>query len=126
MPLHLIGAAQRGTVVPTSRPSFGTGTDASDLQMYQAMRAMRTRRPTGRGTPPSARRSSTSSTWRRRSSGHYPADDALPESEIVARLEIAARMINANLGFRVLTVGFGDFDSHANQPDDAHRRGCRS
>ena len=49
--------------------------------------------------------------------GHYPADDALPDTEIVAGLEIAARMINANLGFRVLTVGFGDFDSHANQPE---------
>ncbi len=50
-------------------------------------------------------------------SAHYPDDDDLPESEIVARLEIAARMINANLGFRVLTAGWGDFDSHANQPD---------
>ena len=79
------------------------------------------RRPTGRGTPPSARRSSTNSTWRRPCRRHYPDDEDLPESEIVARLEIAARMINANLGFRVLTAGCGDFDSHANQPDDAHR-----
>ena len=49
--------------------------------------------------------------------GQYPADDALPDTEVIAGLEIAARMINANLGFRVLTVGFGDFDSHANQPE---------
>jgi hypothetical protein len=27
-----------------------------------------------------------------------------------------ARLINANLGFRVLTSGWGDFDSHANEP----------
>ena len=43
--------------------------------------------------------------------------DELPEVDIVARLEVAARLINANLGFRVLTAGWGDFDSHANQPD---------
>ena len=27
-----------------------------------------------------------------------------------------ARLINANLGFRVFTAGWGDFDSHANEP----------
>ena len=45
-----------------------------------------------------------------------PGDDEMPESEIAAKLEIAARLINANLGMRVLTAGFGDFDSHAGQP----------
>ncbi len=45
-----------------------------------------------------------------------PEDEDLPSSDIVARMEIAARLINANLGFRVLTAGYGDFDSHAGQP----------
>ena len=46
-----------------------------------------------------------------------PPDDQLPDTEIVAKLDVAARLINANLGFRVLTAGFGDFDSHAGQPN---------
>lgn len=41
---------------------------------------------------------------------------------IVSRLETAARLINADLGFRVLSVGWGDFDSHAGQPDQHGRR----
>jgi len=43
--------------------------------------------------------------------------EELPEGDIKAKLEIAARLINANLGIRVLTVSYGDFDSHARQPE---------
>ena len=102
MPLHLRRRqpARHGRARP-GRPGFGTGTDAADLRMYQAMRTMRRRR-TGRGTPPSARRFvdqlDLPATLRRSLSRRRD----LPDSEIVARLEIAARMINANLGFRVL------------------------
>lgn len=39
----------------------------------------------------------------------------LPEQDGLAReLALAARLINANLGVRVFTVNFGDFDGHAN------------
>ena len=43
--------------------------------------------------------------------------EELPSFDLVARLEVQARLINANLGFRVLSAGWGDFDSHAGQPD---------
>jgi uncharacterized protein (DUF1501 family) len=115
VPLHLVGAVQRGTVVPPSAPSFGNGTSNSDTRVYQAMRSMNTAAygpwhgAVGQAFVDQLDLATTIS-------GHYPADADLPESEIVARLEIAARMINANLGFRVLTAGFGDFDSHASQP----------
>ena len=39
-----------------------------------------------------------------------------PSDGLIGRLEVAARLINADLGFRVLEAGWGDFDSHANQP----------
>ncbi len=45
-----------------------------------------------------------------------PAERPGGEVEIVGKLEVAARLINANLGLRVITAGFGDFDSHAGQP----------
>ena len=110
------GQPQRGTVVPraplglrgehrAARPAHVPG-DPLDVQPGA----------TGRGRRPCRRRTSTSSTSPRRSRPSYPSTSS-PEVDIVARLEVAARLINANLGFRVLTAGWGDFDSHANQPD---------
>ena len=46
---------------------------------------------------------------------HYPGE--LPTAELTLRMELAARLINANLGFRVLTASWADFDSHALQPN---------
>ena len=115
LPLHLVGVNQRGTVVPRNRPGFGTGSNPVDVRMYQAIRAMQTGNhgpwhgAVGQAFVDQLDLASTLA-------AHYPDDDALPDSDIVASLEIAARMINANLGFRVLTAGWGDFDSHANQP----------
>lgn len=116
VPLHLAGAVQRGTVVPTSKPSFGAGTSDREQRVYRSIRRMR---------------SAAYGPWHgavadslvdqldlaKTLNPIIPASDQLSTSEIVAKLEIAARLINANLGFRVLSVGWGDFDSHAGQPD---------
>ncbi len=37
------------------------------------------------------------------------------EVALITKLRLAARLINANLGIRVISIVFGDFDSHANQ-----------
>lgn len=37
------------------------------------------------------------------------------EAEVVTEMRLAARLINANLGIRVISIMFGDFDTHANQ-----------
>lgn len=42
-----------------------------------------------------------------------PEDD--DEAEVVTEMRLAARLINANLGIRVISIMFGDFDTHANQ-----------
>jgi len=120
VPLHLIGERSIATTVPTGRPSFGVPrewrTDA-DLALFGAVRDL-----AGVGA---------SDSWLGRVgqsqvdqlelattlSPVIPDDDQLPDTEVVAKLEVAARLINANLGFRVLSAGFGDFDSHAGQPD---------
>jgi uncharacterized protein (DUF1501 family) len=39
----------------------------------------------------------------------------LPGGELAGQLDLCARLINANLGIRVLSVSYQDFDSHANQ-----------
>ncbi|MDJ0769367.1 MAG: DUF1501 domain-containing protein [Ilumatobacter sp.] len=116
VPLHLVGNAARGTVVPPYKPGFGADTDERSQRQYQVIRDMR---------------SASQGPWfeaigdtfvdtldlARTLSPVIPEDQDLPDTDIVAGLEIAARLINANLGFRVLTAGWGDFDSHAGQPD---------
>jgi uncharacterized protein (DUF1501 family) len=114
VPLHLVGASRRGTVVPLARPDFGAGTDLRDLRMYTALRSMRS------GAATSWHANVTQAVVdqleiAKNLSPHYA--DSVPSRPLTARLEVAARLINANLGFRVLTAGWGDFDSHANQPD---------
>lgn len=42
-------------------------------------------------------------------------DESTDEAAVVTKLRLAARLINANLGIRVISILFGDFDSHANQ-----------
>ena len=37
----------------------------------------------------------------------------LPEGDLALQMELAARLINANLGVRVFSLDFGDFDGHA-------------
>jgi uncharacterized protein (DUF1501 family) len=112
VPLHVIGRQQRATAVPPGQPGFGASNEARDQRLYSSLRAI----------------SAPSATWKGRVGQAMidqldvaktlapiiPAD--LPDAEPTARMEVMARLINANLGFRVLTAGWGDFDSHAGQP----------
>jgi hypothetical protein len=114
--LHLIGRSQRGTAVPAGRPAFGASSNANDQKIYAAMRRL----GVGEAT-----------TWRGRVGGAMidqldlattlapliPPDDQLSDVPLVAEMEVMARLVNANLGFRVLSAGWGDFDSHAGQPN---------
>jgi uncharacterized protein (DUF1501 family) len=116
VPLHLIGQQQQGTAVPAGRPAFGADPSAQSQRMYTAVRRL------GVGDP---------STWRgrvgqamidqldvaRTLAPIIPPDDQMSATELVADMEVMARLINANLGFRVLSAGWGDFDSHAGQPN---------
>ena len=116
VPLHLVGRAQRGTAVAAGRPAFGASANAGDRKIYAALRLM------GVGDP---------ATWRGRVGGAtidqldlattlaplIPPDDQLSDTPLVAELEVMARLVNANLGLRVLSAGWGDFDSHAGQPN---------
>ena len=42
-------------------------------------------------------------------------DPALPDDDLPSQLTLAARLINANLGIRVVNASFGSFDTHDNQ-----------
>ncbi len=116
VPLHLIGRTQRGTAVPVGRPSFGASTNAGDRKVYEGVRRL------AAGDP---------STWQGRVGQAMidqldlagtlapliPDRSAMSDMPLVAEMEVMARLVNANLGLRVLSAGWGDFDSHAGQPN---------
>lgn len=115
LPLHLVGQASLGTVVPPSKPGFGADTSERSLRSYQVLHDMQT----GAHGPWHGAVSQTfidTLDLAETLSPVIPESELLPETQIEARLEVAARLINANLGFRVVTAGFADFDSHADQP----------
>jgi uncharacterized protein (DUF1501 family) len=116
VPLHLIGQAQRATAVPAGRPSFGVPRDGRHLKVLTAVRRLGASPPPGwRGRVGAAMVDQLDVAERLVSVVPDRAD--LPPIELAADMEVMARLINANLGFRVLSAGWGDFDSHAGQPN---------
>lgn len=119
LPLHLLGEHRAGSTVPVGQPDFGVPKPArvaADNALFDAVRDIGDLGPgswRGRIGIAQSDQLDLASTL----SPIVPADADLPTSSIEAKLEIAARIINANLGMRVISVGFGDFDSHAGQPD---------
>lgn len=115
VPLHLIGNQQRGTVVPHTRPGYGSDQSPRSIRQYDAIRAMQTT-ANGPWFGAVSQAFIDQLDLARTLAPVIPDAAQLPATTIVAQLEVAARLVNANLGFRVITAGFGDFDSHAGQP----------
>ncbi|HYN32638.1 MAG TPA: DUF1501 domain-containing protein, partial [Ilumatobacteraceae bacterium] len=116
VPLHLIGQQQQGTAVPAGRPGFGANTDAGSQKIYTAVRRLGASNPVawnGRVGQAMIDQLDVARTL----APLIPPADQLSGTELVADMEVMARLINANLGFRVLSAGWGDFDSHAGQPN---------
>lgn len=115
VPLHLIGAQRRGSAVPPWGVEFGAGVEPADVRLYEGLRAL-SAQSAGRGPWHDL----LASTVRRQldlAGTIAPLfESELPEGEIVRKLVLAARLVNAGLGLRIVDVGWGDFDSHANQP----------
>jgi hypothetical protein len=113
VPLTLVGAASRGTAVPSSQPTFGADTSNSQIRSSTAIRSMAT---------------ANQGAWHAAiSSAFVDALDVgktlapvIPSTGIASGamaepLEVAAHLINANMGFRIINIGWGDFDSHASE-----------
>lgn len=113
VPLTVAGATNRATAVPAAQPTFGADLTDQETRRSNAVRAMQT---------------SAQGQWHAEVSGAFV--DALDVGKTLApvipatlgttgplskQLEVAAHLLNADLGFRVITVGWGDFDSHANE-----------
>ncbi len=117
VPLHMVGATRRATSIPESGIDFGGRSEPSDLLLYNAIRQF---------SVGSGNRGPWHDAIAVAERGQIEVAQAvsplfaaaLPESEIVKKMTIAARLINANLGLRVIDASWGDFDTHSDQPWD--------
>lgn len=115
VPLHLQGFDRRALGVPPNGDLFGSSSQAHDRRLYAGVREF-SAAPAGRGQ------------WHDLYANVLRTQiDAATEvapvfspevtgSEFVRKMTVAARLVNANLGFRVLDVGLDGFDHHDNQP----------
>jgi uncharacterized protein (DUF1501 family) len=116
VPLHMLGNVRRAVAVSEYGEMFGTGNDPGDVRLYQGIRGIAAT-PTGQTL-----RDLYATTMKRQVD--LAADVApvfatdLPGGDLTRRLTVAARMINANIGLRVIDAGFGGFDNHQNEQND--------
>lgn len=114
IPLSLLGRTRRGLGVSPWGDLFGADTDDESKRMYNALAAMNA--PAGRGQWHDLFTSSMA-TQLRVASELAPSLDPAPEgSDLVRRMTIAARIINADVGLRVIDVPHGGYDTHNDQP----------
>jgi uncharacterized protein (DUF1501 family) len=117
VPLHLQGFNRRALGIPHYGDLFGARVEASDRRLYDAVSAFSA---TGAGR---GQWHDTYANVLRTQIG--VAGEVAPVfnpevtgSDFVRKMTIAARLINANLGFRILDVGHDGFDNHDGQPSD--------
>ena len=112
--LHLIGQNRRAVGISPYGDMFGTDTQPPDLRMYEGIRAM-----AGAGTGRSQWGDMFANTMRTHLDlAHDVAPvftAALPESDLARKMIIAGRLINANVGLRVIDVALDGFDTHDDQ-----------
>lgn len=117
IPLQMQGLRRNATGVPTNPNGIFDPANASDVDQRQmaALDAMASG-STGLGELgdllAAAGRSSLAVASRLAPA--YAA--SLPDENLTPDLVLAARLINANLGLRVINVAYGDFDGHAGHP----------
>ncbi|MBI4935898.1 MAG: DUF1501 domain-containing protein [Actinobacteria bacterium] len=115
LPLHLVGNVKRGTAIPQWGIGFGGGSDQHDLWMYNAVRAM-SAAPAGRGQWHDAVATSMRGVIDVGQMVGPVFDQPLPDGDLVKKMTVAARLINADLGLRVVDTGYDGFDTHSSQP----------
>jgi len=118
VPLHMQGIARRAAGIPPNGGMFGVDSTPTDQRMYAGLRAIAAN-GAGRGTL----HDTFTATMRRQldlATEVAPAfKAALPGGgELTRKLTIAARLLNANIGLRVLDISRGGFDTHDNQNNE--------
>ncbi len=117
VPLQMQGNRRTATGVPVNGNGLFDSTNASDVDQRQmaALDAFASG-STGLGElgDALAEAGRTSLAVSSRLAPAYAA--TLPDEPLTPDMMLAARLINANLGLRVINIGYGDFDGHAGHP----------
>jgi uncharacterized protein (DUF1501 family) len=117
VPLHMVGAVSRASGLPRSiSGAFGIDrSDSSDARMYDAISSFGSG-PTGLGQwgDMVAKVEHDTLDLSQRIQPAYKG--TFPDDDLGQQLVLCARLINANLGIRVLSTAFGGFDTHSDQP----------
>jgi uncharacterized protein (DUF1501 family) len=115
VPLHLVGATRKASTVGTSAPDFGASASSWDQRLYGGLNAMAAA-PNGRGALAAKITGATSSMMRinKTIKPLYASPTVIDGAwnDLTAKLRIAARLFNAGLGVRVVSVTQGDYDQH--------------
>ena len=116
IPPHLVGRVSRASGLPLDiGGAFGIDrTDRNDRRMYDALATFGSG-STGLGTYGDLV-GTTESRLMTLTQKIQPAyQGAMPQGYLAKQLTLCARLINANLGIRVLNTEFGGFDTHTDQ-----------
>jgi uncharacterized protein (DUF1501 family) len=116
VPLAFVGATRKATALPAKGGAISTSRDEGWVRRATDCLRDFGAGPTGSGAWADALGAATRSAVDLGEVVRPVYASALPEGKLDAQLALAARLINANLGVRVIQVQYGDFDSHANQP----------
>ncbi len=117
VPMHLVGRVARASGLPSDiTGAFGTTVDEpSDSRMYDAIKSF------GRGDIERGKwgdlvggTDRTFMTLTRRVKRAYAGE--FPESPFGRQMTLCARLVNTNLGIRVLNANLDGFDTHTGQP----------
>ncbi|MFZ9628187.1 MAG: DUF1501 domain-containing protein [Ilumatobacteraceae bacterium] len=115
LPLTMKGVSRRGTAVPSWGLGFGAGTTVYDQRMHTALRSFGSA-SAGRGAWHDVIAATVGNVVDVGQAVGPSYSRPLPDSDLVRKLTLAARMVNADIGIRVIDTATGGFDTHANQP----------
>lgn len=115
IPLHLIGRSARGTAVGYRGSMFGTSTNPAYRRHFAALRGFA---GSGVGGWHDAIASAIALELDVADVVSGIPQPAAGTAEIVAKMTMAARLVNADIGCRVVDVSWGGFDTHANELTD--------
>ncbi len=114
IPLDLTGRTSRAVAVPASGAVYGTERRAADLRLYDGLRAMAAG-PSGRG----AWHDTLAANMRLQLDSAVALAPSLaaptPTGDLTRQLAMAANLLNADVGIRLVDVTLNGFDHHEHQ-----------
>ena len=121
LPLTLVGEGRRGLAVSPYGIDYGGSTSAPNMRMYNAIKQFSStsaRRGIWHDTVALAEKSQIDTAQ----TVSPIFKTTVPSGELVRQMVVAARLINADLGLRVIDTRIGALDNHSNQPTDHNRQ----